>query len=244
MLQFHLYGLFIAIGLIFVYIWVKINSPKYKLDSSTTENALFLGFIFALVGARLYHVLSSWSYYYIRPQEIFFIWHGGLGILGAILGGLAGIAAYCKVNKIRLMPILDLIAPPILLVQAIARIGNFFNYEAFGPPTNLPWGIFIPVSSRPSEFLTFSHFHPTFFYESILCLFAFLFYLLINKQTNKPRYGFAYYLISYGTIRFFTEFLRLDTWKVFDFKIAFLISLLMIVLGLKLFLKPRQTHML
>lgn len=239
--QFHLYGLFIAIGLIFVYFWVKINSPKYKLDPSTTENALFVAFIFALVGGRFYHVLSSWSYYYTRPQEIFFVWHGGLGILGAIFGGLFGILISCRIKKIRMMPVLNLLAPPILLAQAIGRIGNFFNHEAFGPPTNLPWAIFIPFSSRPAEFLSFSRFHPTFFYESLLCLLAFAIFIFLSRKLKRNNLGFAYYLISYGAIRFITEFQRFDTWKVFDIKIALVISLLMIAFGSILFFKSRHS---
>lgn len=211
------YGLLIATGIFSICLYCKLNCRKYRLSFPSVESALIWALIFALVGARLYHILSSFSYYSHSPLKIFFIWEGGLGIFGAILGGLAGIFLYSKLKHLNPLNLLNLIAPPLLLAQAIGRLGNYFNQEGFGPPTNLPWKVFIPSASRPPQFVAYSYFHPTFFYESLLCLLAFLIFVFFIKKKNL---GFTYYLLSYGIIRFLTEFWRWDTWTWNGLKIA------------------------
>ncbi|HUV72648.1 MAG TPA: prolipoprotein diacylglyceryl transferase [Clostridia bacterium] len=228
---FYYYGLFIALGLFFYYLYLKKNSSLSGIEYSLTQKAFFVSLVFALIGGRLYHVLSSLPYYLLHPFEIFYLWQGGLGIFGAILGGLLGIYVFSLMYEIKLIKILNLIAPPLLLAQAIGRVGNFFNHESFGPPTKLPWKVFIPAVNRPPKFVSFSYFHPTFLYESVLCLLAFGVYIFLKKKLKMNEFGFGYYLLSYGLIRFLTEFLRLDTWKIFDFKLGFLASLIMIGSG-------------
>lgn len=225
--QPHLYGIFISTGLGFVYLYAKINCSKFKINFASVEGAFFLAFVFGLISARLYHLLSSWSYYQTNLLQIFLVWQGGLGIFGAIIGGLFGLTIYAKLRKINLLNLLNLLAPPVLICQAIGRLGNFFNQEGYGPATTLPWGIYIPAQHN--------YVHPTFFYESLLCLLAFLLYLLINKLTNKLHSGFAYYLIAYGFIRLLTESFRLDTWQIFGFKLGYAFALGMIFSGAILF---------
>jgi phosphatidylglycerol:prolipoprotein diacylglycerol transferase len=213
--------------LVFIYQYLKANASKYNLNFGQIEPGFFLILISALFGARIYHVLSSWSYYQTNLGEIFNFWQGGLGIFGALLGGFLAIFCYCKAKNINLKTVLDLVAPPILVTQAIGRLGNFFNLEGYGSLTNLPWKIYIP---------SFGSAHPTFFYESLLCLFAFLFYrLLTHQRTNRLPSGFAYYLVSYGFIRLITESFRIDTFQIHGLKIAFVISILMIFSGIYLF---------
>lgn len=227
---FNLYGFLIAISLFFLYFYAKKFAKDFGFKN--IDLLFYLILPFSLIGARLYHVISWWGYYRIFPIEIFFVWQGGLGIFGAIAGGLAGVALFFRFRKKLFLPAINLLFPPMLLSQAIGRLGNFFNKEAFGPPTNLPWKIFIPVSQRPIQYLDQSFFHPTFLYESLLCAMAFgLFFFFLRKRIPKEKY-FPFYLISYGLIRFFTEFYRLDTFKINNLKIAFFISGAMVLFGI------------
>jgi len=225
------YGLLIAIGLLTIYFYCRLNYQKYQLSFPSVESALIWAGIFALVGARIYHILSSFSYYSHSPLKIFSVWEGGLGIFGAILGGIAGITIYSKLKQLNTLNLLNLMAPPLLLAQAIGRMGNFFNHEGFGPPTSLPWKLFIPVEYRPPQFLAYSHFHPTFFYESALCLVVFLIFIFLPSKFQKS-HGLSYYLISYGFIRFLTEFFRWDTWAWNGLKIAQCLALGAGIVGL------------
>lgn len=236
-LTFHLYGVFIFLGLLLLRSYLKANCAKYNLPFSHVESAFIISLIFALFGARFYHVLSNFSYYSQHWNETFSVWQGGLGIFGVISGGITGIAIYSHLKHLNLGNLLDLIFPPLLLVQAIGRLGNFFNSEGFGPPTNLPWKIFIPMSNRPSQYLNFTYFHPTFFYESALCLFAFALFFFLQKKLRRFGFGFAYYLISYGSIRFFTEFLRIDSWVISKIHVGQVLSLVMVFGGILFFKK-------
>lgn len=232
------YGFFIALGLFFIYFFARTNAKKHNLSFSSVESALIWGFIGALVGARLYHVFSSFSYYLYSPLKIFFVWEGGLGIFGAILGGITGIVLYSKLKHLDPLNFLNIMAPPLLLAQAIGRLGNFFNHEGFGPPTNLLWKVYIPITHRPSQFLSYSYFHPTFFYESFLCLLAFIIFILLPKKI-KESFGLAYYLAAYGLVRLFTESLRLDTWKAGNLPIGYLLATTMILTGTFLLIRNK-----
>lgn len=198
------------------------------------EKLFIVSLVSALIGARLYHVISWFSYYKLFPAEIFMVWRGGLGIFGAIMGSVLGIYIYCRLKRLSFVNVLNLFAPPMLAAQAIGRLGNFFNAEGFGPPTDVFWRIFVPVSSRPIQFVDFSFFHPTFFYESLLCLLFFLLFLYLSKKKGILNFSFAYYLISYGLIRLFTEAYRLDTWTVYGYKVGFFLSVAMIISGVVL----------
>ncbi|HUV42873.1 MAG TPA: prolipoprotein diacylglyceryl transferase [Patescibacteria group bacterium] len=228
------YGLLIAIGLLTIYFYCRLNYQKYQLSFPLAEKGLIWAFIFALIGARVYHIFSTFSYYSHSPLKIFLVWEGGLGIFGAILGGIAGVGLYSKLKHLSPLNLLNLTAPPLLLAQAIGRLGNYFNYEGFGPPTNLPWKMFVPIEYRPPQLAANSYFHPTFFYESALCLVMFLIFILLPSKFQKT-HGLSYYLISYGLIRFFTEFFRLDTWAVGKIHLATFFSLALITTGMFLF---------
>lgn len=232
-LPFYFYGLLIGVGLVFWYFYIKKYSSEFNISSSKI-NLLFIILLFSsLIGARIYHVLSWFSYYKIFPKEIFFVWNGGLGIFGALVGGLLGLAVFKLITKSSILDVLNLISPPLLVTQAIGRLGNFFNQEGFGPPTNLPWKFYVPVPKRPINFVDQSYFHPTFLYESILCFLAFTLFLFLKKKGKVKKTSFVgFYFVSYGLIRFFSEFLRLDTWKIFDIQVAHLASLLMVLFGL------------
>ena len=240
-LTFHLYGLIIAAAIYLGWLLVKKRAIFYKISPKIFDDPLILTpLILGIVGARLYHVLDLWSYYRENPTQIIAIASGGLGIWGALAGIFAGFWIFAKIKKINFLSLLDLTAPSILLGQALGRIGNFINQEGFGPPTSLPWGVYITPENRPIQFLTSTHFHPTFFYEAILDLIFFLLLLYISSLSfsirsrmtiRKPGQLFGLYLVLYSIGRFIVEFWRIDTWSLGPLKIAHLLSVAAFVIG-------------
>lgn len=199
----------------------------YKISKEKVEEIVIFLTIPVLIGARLYHVLDFWDYYVKNPSKIIAFWEGGIGIYGALILGAVALYLYTKIKKLSFLSFADLFAPSVALAQGIGRIGNFFNQEGFGPPTDLTWKVFIPQDKRPEIFLDQQFFHPTFFYEAILNLAIFLVLIfLARRKNNPPGLIFGSYVILYSVVRFFLEFLRLDTWTIAEIKVAQVISIL------------------
>lgn len=192
----------------------------------------------AIPAARLYYVLFEWSSYAQNPGKIIAIWEGGIAIHGAIIGGLLATLIFARINKISFWQLTDLVAPSLILGQAIGRWGNFFNSEAFGRPTNLPWKLFIPLERRPPGYESFAYFHPTFLYESLwdLMVFGILITLFFKGLQGKPRLKtgtlFLVYLAAYSLGRFWVEGLRTDSLMLGPLRMAQMVSLVGIGLGL------------
>jgi phosphatidylglycerol---prolipoprotein diacylglyceryl transferase len=191
----------------------------------------------AIICARLYYVAFQWESYAPRPAEIFAIWHGGIAIHGALIGGTIASLIFAKLNKISFWVLADLVAPSVILGQAIGRWGNFFNSEAFGRPTDLPWKLYIPPAQRPANFSQFEYFHPTFLYESLwnLGVFAILMTLFFRglKPNSPIKNGtlFLVYLMAYSLGRFWIEGLRMDSLMLGPLRVAQCISLVGVLLG-------------
>ncbi len=197
--------------------------------------------LWGIFGARLYHVLDYINYYLETPFEVFKIWNGGLGIWGALIGGIFGVLIYLRKKRENLLYWLDVLSVVLPLGQAIGRWGNFFNNEIFGKPTNLPWGLYVNPKNRPIEFTSYTNFHPLFIYESFLNLILFLFlFTLYKKYRDKLPNGIflSIYLGSYSVIRFFLEFLRVDPWKIYNLNVSQCISILILSLSI-VFIKTR-----
>lgn len=247
-LAIHFYGIIIALAIFIGWLVAKKRAHLYQISKALFDDPILLvPLILAILGARLYHVLDYWSFYAKNPGAIINIPNGGLGIWGAVIGIVFGFWIVAKVKKLHFWSVLDLASPSLILGQAIGRFGNFVNQEAFGPPTNLPWGIFISPENRPAEFASFAHFHPTFFYEAILdaIFFVILIYLskpsTVNRQqtTVKPGQTFALYLILYSVGRFIVEFWRIDTATIGNLKVAQILAALSIAAGLVILKKTR-----
>ena len=198
--------------------------------------------IFGFIGARVYFVLFSWAYFENHISEIFQVWRGGDSIYGAIIGGVLGAAADARWKGLPGLAILDLIALVAPLGQSIGRFGNFFNQEAFGRPTDLPWGLYIAPQNRPLEFLTDKFFHPTFLYESLwnLAVFFILFYLF--RRNSRRGMIFATYLILYSIGRFFVEDLRTDSFDVLGFRADQIVALIAVSVGAVLMYRSRKRY--
>ena len=194
-----------------------------RQDPDIAWDGLIWVLIFGVIGARLYHVITpsistveqgkDVAYFFSHPLEIINIPAGGLGIPGAIIGGLFGAYLFARRRKIGFGALIDAAAPGLALAQAIGRWGNFVNQELYGQPTALPWGIPIDPANRLSGFESYERFHPLFLYESILNFINFfiLMWFWRNKRARlKDGDIFLIYLVLYPLQRFMLEFLRLD----------------------------------
>ncbi|MBW4591572.1 MAG: prolipoprotein diacylglyceryl transferase [Brasilonema angustatum HA4187-MV1] len=192
----------------------------------------------AIPAARIYYVLFQWSEYAQHPERIIAIWQGGIAIHGAIIGGVTAALLFAKRNQISFWQLADLVSPSLILGQAIGRWGNFFNSEAFGSPTNVPWKLHIPPEHRPPELANFEFFHPTFLYESLwdLMVFALLLTLFFRSLSGKPALKTGtlslVYLATYSLGRFWIEGLRTDSLMLGPLRIAQVVSLVGIIFGL------------
>ncbi|WP_244927623.1 prolipoprotein diacylglyceryl transferase [Nocardioides sp. W7] len=175
---------------------------------------------FGLVGARLYHVATDHSLYFGEgrsPWEALYVWQGGLGVWGGIAAGALGIVVGARVKGIRLLPILDALAPGVLVAQAIGRWGNWFNQELFGKPTDLPWGLEIDPEHRPDGYADVATFHPTFLYECLWCLAAFAVLVWADRRFRLGHGRvLALYVMAYTLGRGWIETLRIDNVELSD----------------------------
>lgn len=210
--KIYYYGLIFVSALIIGYFLLKKLAKIKNLPGKHLDNLIFYLFIFGLAGARIYHVLFyNFQYFSLKPWEIFYFWHGGIAIQGAIIGSLITLYFYCKKHQLNFWQYSDVLVIPLILGQAIGRWGNYFNQEVYGQPTELLWGIPITYQNRVAGFESFDYFQPIFFYEFVfnLILFFILIWLFYKK---KLAVGFLtlFYLIGYSLIRFFMEFLRIE----------------------------------
>ena len=220
----YFYALIIMAGVVVAAFWAARRAKKYNQDPEKVWDILTWVIIAGVIGARLWHVLTpspalvaqgitTW-YYFTHPLELINTRQGGLGIVGAVAGGVIALFIYVRVKKMSFLTWVDIIAPGLILAQAIGRWGNFVNQELYGAPSNLPWAIYIDPAHRLPGFENFSYYHPTFLYESILNLGVMLLLLYIEKRfwgRLKPGDVFLVYLIGYPVVRFFMEMLRLDS---------------------------------
>lgn len=234
----HWYGILIAAGIIFAYFYALKEIKRRGIDPKHVENMVFWLILSGIVGARLYYVLFSLSYFVDHPSEILQVWKGGLAIHGALIGGAAAFFIYIRRHKLQWLLYGDAIMPGILLAQGIGRWGNFFNSEAFGRPTGLPWKLFIPEENRPEQYGDFAFFHPTFLYESLWNFAGFVFLVILTRKLyskdKKNQHGFIFcaYLIWYSFGRFFIEGLRTDSLYFGQFRIAQIVSGLLFISGI------------
>ncbi len=233
------YGLLIASAVL-----IGVNLSQYLAKRRGVDpdlvGDLVIWLVFgAIPCARLYYVLFEWQQYKNQPfSSVFAIWNGGIAIHGAIIGGTIAALIFARINKASFWQLIDLTMPSLILGQAIGRWGNFFNSEAFGSPTDVPWKLFIPPGNRPLDYVSFSYFHPTFLYESVwnLGVFALLLWLFFwgLKNANRLKVGTLsfVYLISYSIGRFWIEGLRTDSLMFGPLRIAQFISLGAIAIGI------------
>lgn len=245
--KIYWYGLLIALGILLSFSAILYLAKKYKLEKDHVYNLAFYLIIFGLIGDRLYYVIYAWDYYSQNLLDILKIWEGGLAIHGAMIAGLLVLYIYGKTHKLKFSFLADLFVIGLPIAMAVGRWGNYFNMELFGQPTDLAWGIPIIEAKRPVQYLTETHFHPTFLYESLwnLMIFTILFVwhkIRLNKYKNPEKIqGLGnitlVYFILYSLGRFLNEFLRLDFSPYFlGIRWAQFISLVIIIFCLAIIL--------
>lgn len=246
------YGVIIGIGIVLCYFYIISELKRRKLEQKPVDDMALWIILAGILGARLYYVLFNFSTFAEHPLEILKIWHGGLAIHGALIGGALAYTVYMWKHKLSWFLYADIIIPGVLLAQGLGRWGNFLNNEAFGRPTELPWKLFIPLESRPEQYAAFSYFHPTFLYESLWNLIGFglLIWLarklyqhstLVRRSSesvggfhipHSPGIIFFSYLIWYSIGRFFIESLRTDSLYLSQLRIAQVMSMILFVIGI------------
>jgi phosphatidylglycerol---prolipoprotein diacylglyceryl transferase len=229
------YSVMIITGIILGTLLAQYLAKERNEDPEKIADLVVWLVVGAIPCARLYYVLFEWERYAQGPWwKVFAIWEGGIAIHGAILGGLVAAYLFAKKTETAFWKLTDICAPALALGQAIGRWGNFFNSEAFGVPTDLPWKLFIPPESRPAAFIAYDYFHPTFLYESLWNLMVMSILLWLFKKF--PHWGTgmitATYAVLYGIGRFWIEGLRTDSLYLGPLRIAQVVSLLFVALGL------------
>lgn len=210
------YGLLIAVAVLLGLMLATRLGRQRGIEPAMIADLLPILVLAAVIGARLYYVLFEWRQYQLNWLDALAIWRGGIAIHGALLGGSLAVILYCRWRKLAFWNLLDVLVPSVALGQAIGRWGNFFNSEAFGLPTDLPWKLTIPFANRPIQFLDQTTFHPTFLYESlwnlgVVVLLLVLFQRGLKGQLKLPAGALScVYLLSYSTGRLWIEGLRID----------------------------------
>lgn len=231
------YGLLIASAVLIGVSLSQYLARRRQIDPNLIGDLGIWLVLAAIPCARLYYVLFEWSNYAQNPLDIFAIWKGGIAIHGAIIGGAVAALVFARLKQISFWQLADLVAPSLILGQAIGRWGNFFNSEAFGTPTNLPWKLYIPPANRPPEYLQFDYFHPTFLYESFWNVLVFILLLVLFFRSLKPNSGIRVgtlaltYMVAYSAGRLWIEGLRTDSLMLGPLRIAQVVSLVAIAFG-------------
>lgn len=229
-----LYGSVILLAIFSVRFAVGKYIVKKDFKQLDFDSALLYTVIPAIIGARIWHALTDFDLYTNQPLAALYIWHGGLGIYGALAGGMIGLYFYCKSKQINFIKLVDLLSVFMPLGHAIGRIGNFLNQELYGPSTTLPWGTYIQATGR--------FHHPTFLYEQIgdLLLFILIFKLYKKNYQSKPGYLLTVYLLGYSIVRFVVDFFRSDQQYSLLTLLVKLIIIMLLVLVLKFNSKFKQ----
>lgn len=216
-----------------IYLSLK-ESKKMNLENYLQDLLMPL-IIFGIIGARLYYVIFNFESYKYNLLSIFKIWEGGLAIYGAIIGGLIAIIYNAKKQKKSIIQTTDIIAPGLILAQAIGRWGNFFNSEAHGKIVSLDFlqSLHLPQFIIDGMYINGSYYEPTFLYESLWCVLGFIVLVIIRKITKRKTGIITLcYFIWYGIGRLYIEGLRTDSLYIGKFRISQLVSLALIIIGL------------
>ncbi|MEO1003606.1 MAG: prolipoprotein diacylglyceryl transferase [Cyanobacteria bacterium J06638_7] len=244
-LSLRWYGLLIALAVLVGLVLSSRLARARGIDPALIADLLPLLVLGAVIGARLYYVALEWRQYSSNWVDVLSIWRGGIAIHGALIGGALTAILFCRWRRQPFWPLLDVLVPSVALGQAIGRWGNFFNSEAYGLPTQLPWKLKIPAANRTPEFLEQLYFHPTFLYESLWNLGVAILLLVLFRQASRGRISLpagalsCTYLMAYSSGRVWIEGLRIDPLCLFaeppfcdgGIRMAQLMSLVLIALG-------------
>jgi len=243
-LSVNWYGLIIVTGMILA-IYLTINEgEKRGVSEDFIVDTAFWTLPLGILGARLFYVLFELEHYIGDPLSIFYVWEGGLAIYGGIIGGLAAVYWRCKKEGVPLLLITDILAPYVLLAQAIGRWGNFINQEAHGGEVSRQFleSLMLPEFIIEGMYINGAYYHPTFLYESVWSIIGVVVLLVLRSRTQFLLRGetTASYLIWYGVGRFFIEGMRTDSLYLGPIRISQLLSLILVILGIGFIIYQRR----
>ncbi len=236
------YGVLIALGFILAVVYAFRNIDRFKLKKDPMLDVVLICTAVAFIGARLYYVLFSDNreMYFAKPISILYIWEGGLGIYGGVIMAFVSAILVCRWRKVDTLRMFDIASIGFLIGQAVGRWGNFFNQEAFGGNTELPWGMmgsWISSANNPTN--GYDHtlpVHPTFLYESLWCVLGFVLLHIVSRKAYRFKGQlFSLYIMWYGTGRFFIELLRTDSLYLFTMKVSCLVAVFSVLGGAVLY---------
>ena len=230
------YSFLIFISILIGLFIVKKEVKKTKLDKDFIFDLIFYLIPVCIIGARLYYVIFNFSVFKDNLLDIFKIWEGGLAIYGVVISGILFIIYYCKKKKQSILLTLDILAPCLILGQALGRWGNFFNSEAHGAITTLEYlqSLHLPDFIIDGMYINGNYYIPTFLYESLWCFIVFGFLIILRNKIKYKKEGIitCSYFILYGIGRFFIEGMRTDSLYLFNFRISQIVSIILIVIGI------------
>ena len=215
-LTIHFYGLIIAVGLITAVMYACRRSSQFGLREDDVIDGVLWITPFAILCARAYYCAFSWELYRDNPISMLYIWEGGLAIYGGVLGAILGVTVFCRIKKIRLGALLDMVALGFLIGQALGRWGNFFNREAFGAETDS----FLRMGLMNGATGAVTYYHPTFLYESLWNAAGFVLLHFLSKKRRYDGQIALGYAAWYGLGRAFIEGLRTDSLYWGNFRVS------------------------
>ncbi|WP_028401961.1 prolipoprotein diacylglyceryl transferase [Ectobacillus panaciterrae] len=228
----HWYGIIIGIGIMLGLVLANREGKKRGIPSDTISDLIMLALPLAIITARIYYVAFEWDSYKNNPSEIIAVWHGGIAIHGGIIGAVLTAIWFCKKRNLSFWKMSDILAPSLLLGQAIGRWGNFMNQEAHGGPVSRSFleSLHLPEFIINQMNINGTYYHPTFLYESVWNITGVVVLILLRRANLKRGEIFLSYLLWYSIGRFFVEGLRTDSLMLTShIRIAQLVSLICVV---------------
>ena len=228
------YGVLIGFGIILAFILAYKNAKKKGLNFDVLIDTFLVSFPCAIIGARAYYVIFEWNNYKDNVMSVFNIRQGGLAIHGGLIGAFLAAFIYTRIKKINFLAYADLVAPSIILAQAVGRWGNFMNSEAHGEVVSKEFISKFPKFIQDGMYINGQYYNPTFLYESIWDILVCIILVVILYKVKKGYEGvvISSYMILYSIGRFFIEGLRTDSLMFIGLRMAQLISLAGIILGI------------
>lgn len=242
--QIHWYGVIIAFGVVLALVLSVQEGKRQSIPEDDFYDYLLWALPVAIVCARIYYVVFQWPYYSQHLAEIIAIWDGGIAIYGAIIGGLLTLLVFCRLHQLSIWQMMDVIAPALILAQAIGRWGNFMNQEAFGTITTRTHLLAQGIPEWIVNQMAVDGYYrvPTFLYESLWDLAGFIMLVLLRHRHHLFKRGeiFCTYLIWYAFGRFFIEGMRTDSLMLGPIRVSQLLSLILVIVGVTLIIVRRK----
>ncbi|EAH1628520.1 prolipoprotein diacylglyceryl transferase [Listeria monocytogenes] len=235
------YGVIIASAVVIALLLALSEANKRKMDKEIIVDLLIWAIPISIISARIYYVIFEWDFYKNNLGEIVKIWHGGIAIYGALIGAVLTAIIFSRIKKISFWQLADVVAPSLIIAQAIGRWGNFMNQEAHGAETTRSFleSLHLPDFIINQMYIDGAYYQPTFLYESLWNVLGFVILLIIRRTKIRRGELFLVYVIWYSFGRFFIEGMRTDSLMWGDFRVSQVLSLLLIVLSIGLIIYRR-----